>query len=197
MLSILQELVIFSVELICNSVGCCWPWATFAASWGCSCAASPMEDTHQPQLLQSTFGQAGKNHLGDCVILVLYSKLDPEIRQSNTSYTAQLQFRFWYVSTQADKWVPTPLDFCSSPSGLLYMRQVHYQKETKEESSKESLNQQVVSTSMSRTSQRLSQKTSRGCCSLSCGNKAWWLVISACRVIPCFFTPGSFRCFKR
>lgn len=172
MFSILQELVIFSVELICNSVGCCWPWATFAASWGCSCAASPKEDTRS---CNATFGQAGKKHLGDCAILVLYSKLDPEIRKSNASYTAQLQFSFWYISTQADRWVPTSLDFCSSPPGLLYMRQVHYQKETKEESSKESFNQHVGSTFMSRTSQR--QKTSRGCCSLSCGNKAWWLVI--------------------
>lgn len=57
----------------------------------------------------------------------------------------------------------------------------------REESSKESINQHISSTSISRTSQRLNQKSSRASCSLSCGNKAWWLVISACRVIPWFF----------
>lgn len=71
-----------------------------------------------------------------------------------------------------------------------------YQKRNRRErSSKESLNQHVGSTSISWTSQRLTQKTSRGPCTLSCGNKAWQLVISACRVITWFFTPGSFRCF--
>lgn len=81
---------------------------------------------------------------------------------------------------------------------ILYMRQVDLSKRnSREESSKESLNQRVASTSMSRTSQRLTQKTSRGSCSRSCGNKAWWLVISACRVIPWFFTPASFRCFRQ
>lgn len=67
----------------------------------------------------------------------------------------------------------------------------------REESSKESLNQHVGSTSISRTSQRLNQKSSRASCSLSCGNKAWWLVISACRVIPWFFTPEYYRCFRQ
>lgn len=101
----------------------------------------------------------------------------------------------------SDRWVPTPLDFCSSPSSslpILYMRQVHLSKRNRrEESSKESLNQYLDSTAINRISQRLTQKMSRGSCSLSGGNKAWWLVISTSRVIPSFFTPGTYRCFRQ